>query len=135
MIYIEKNSNNYLYLTLSESTDKTNFLFRFDFDGYTNKDNPIFYYTDDLSSYKNRYNKFLLIDNDDTGAFASTASISPTYSGTFNMKAGQYVYAVYALDNYTDLANAISSVDTDDIVEIGRMVVNGIDENLDPRYR
>ena len=89
MIYIDKNATNNILLTLSESNDFTspNYLFEFSYEGTTTPQS-IYYSTDDISAYTYRYNEFILVDSDLTGAFSSTQSAIGLTS-SINLKNGQ----------------------------------------------
>lgn len=134
MIYINKNDINEIYLTLSESTTlvNPNYLFQFDYDSLSTR-NPIYYYTYDLSTSTNRYNKFILVDNSLTGTSSSTQS-SVGFTASFNLKAGQWTYTIYATDLPIDVYNLVGVTASSNIVEIGRMLVDGIDTSIDIRY-
>jgi hypothetical protein len=134
MIYIDKNTTNNIYLTLSESTSIANpyYLFELDYEGYTTPQ-PIYYYTPDISSYTNRYNEFILVDSDITGTFSSTQS-SISFTSSINLKNGQYKYTIFVSDNPIDVNNLSGVTSSNNIIEIGRMVVNGIDTTIDEIY-
>jgi hypothetical protein len=132
MIYIDKNSTNNIYLSLSESTDDINFLFGFNYDGYITP-SPIYFSAPDTSSYTNRYNQFVLVDSDITGTFTSTQSTTG-FTSSVNLKNGQYTYTVYASGSTIDVYNLAGVTSSNNIIEIGRMVVNGIDTTIDEIY-
>ena len=132
MIYIDKNTTNNIYLTLSESTDDTNFLFEFNYDGYTTP-SPIYFSTPDISTYTNRYNQFVLVDSDITGSFSNTQS-TIGFTSSVNLKNGQYTYTIYVSDTTIDVYNLSGVTSSNNIIEVGRMVVNGIDTTIDEIY-
>jgi len=134
MIYIDKNTTNEIYLTLTESTTASNphFLFRFDYESYMT-DNPIFYSTDGLSTSTTRYNKFVLVDSDITGTASSTQS-SIGFTASLNLKGGQWKYTIYVSENPIDVYSLSGVTASNNIIEIGRMYVDGIDTNIDVRY-
>lgn len=134
MIYIDKNTTNNILLTLSESNDFTspNYLFEFSYEGTTTPQS-IYYSTDDISAYTYRYNEFILVDSDLTGAFSSTQSAIGLTS-SINLKNGQYTYTVFVTEDPIDVFALTGVTSSNNIIEIGRMVVNGIDTTIDEIY-
>ena len=134
MIYINKNVVNNIYLTLTESTTASNpyYLFQFDYDSNQTR-NPIFYYTPDISISTKRYNKFVLVDSDITGTASSTQS-GIGFTASLNLKAGQYTYTIYVSETPVDVYNLVGVTSSTNIIEVGRMFVNGIDTSIDIRY-
>lgn len=134
MIYIIKNTVNNIILTLQESTSivNPNYLFEFIYEDDitlsqygTDIVSEIYFTTPDLSTSTLRYNKFEITE-DDLGSTTSGDDIP------LNLKNGQYKYVVYA----TSIIIDINNIDFNDFtqVEEGRMVVNGDQTNIDPRY-
>jgi hypothetical protein len=127
MIYLNKNTTNSIILTLSESTDivSPNFLFELT-NNYTTTPEPIYFTTPDISLFTERYNKFILTDDDITGSTIGGNNIS------LNLKNGEWKYTIYV----TTIVIDINTIDWNDYTEIetGRMIVNGLDTNIDPRY-
>lgn len=126
MIYIQKNTTNDIVLTLSESTNSTNFLFEFVYESYL-QPQPIFYWTEDISAHIIRYNQFLLTDSDINGATGSTG-------GNMNLLNGQYIYRVFGSTYSIDETNYLDVFNDNYIIEEGRMIVSGINTQIDERY-
>lgn len=122
MIYINKNTENRIALTLSESTEKPNFLFQF----VNEYDKTITYFTTpDISTATNRYNLFVITDSD-SGSIVGGNNIP------LNFTSGQYKYTIYATDIIINITNI--NLDDYDKIETGILFVNGINETIDPRY-
>lgn len=134
MIYIKKNDVNNIFLTLSESVNIQNpyYLFEFKYDSYLNE-NSIFYCTPDITLSEKRYNKFVLVDSDITGATSSTQSYIG-FTSSLNLMGGQWTYKVYYSPTMIDVNNLIGVTSSENIIEIGRMYVDGIDTSIDIRY-
>ena len=134
MIYINKNEVNNIYLTLTESTTASNpsYLFQLDYDSLSER-NPVYYTTPDISTSLNRYNKFVLVDSDTTGTASSTQS-TIGFTSSMNLKAGQWTYTIYVYDGAIDVYNLNGVTASSNIIEVGRMVVDGIDTSIDIRY-
>lgn len=132
MIYIEKNSLNDIYLTLENG--KSNFLFEFIYDGYSS--DPIYYTSNDISLYRNRYNHFILEDSDDISLnFWDDGYIDDNYvTSVLNLKNGQYTYIIYTTDESIDISNLGGLTSSSNIIETGRMVVSGIDTRINDIY-
>jgi len=128
MIYITKNTTNDICLTLKETNINASPYYIFEFiKQYTTLPLPedsIYFYSTDSSLYTNRYNRFTLIDNDTTGSTTGGINVP------LNLKSGQYKYNIYTSDTI--------SLDPNDflnLMESGRMIVDGIDTQVvDERY-
>lgn len=105
MIYIEKGQTNNVVLTLTEATTIAGavYLFKFVWEMDLSVD-PVYAILTDTSTYTQRYNLFSLEEGVDA---------------TF--KIGQYTYEVYESANGSSPVNETGL----DLVESGRMVVNG----------
>jgi len=125
MIYINKNTTNKLCLSLKESnlSNAPYYIFEFIKDSLPEDEN-IYFYTPNISNYTSRYDLFELIDNDITGSLIGGINIP------LNLKSGQYKYNIY-------LSNTISidPINFGDLIETGKMVVNGIDTQIDTIYQ
>lgn len=121
MIYIEKSSTNNIVLTLSESSNLSNpnFLFVF-LNEYNLEAQPITFSTPDISSYTNRYNQFVLIES-------ATGSVTGGYNIPLSLISGQYRYTVYEAPIATLDINETTGI----VIEEGRMVVSGIDDDIE----
>jgi len=114
MILVNKNSNNTLVMTLTEKSTLTNpyFLFNFVSDVTGNSVNFI---ATDLSSYTDRYNKFLITETSGTAIYTSgTIELSPT---------GTWTYKVYEQTSSTNL-NPLLATNTTPL-EVGQVKVKG----------
>lgn len=121
MIYIEKGKTNNIVLTLSETSKLTtpNFLFIF-LNEYNLEAQSITFSTPDISSYTNRYNQFIIVES-------ATGSSTGGYNVPLKLVSGQYKYTVYeGLTASLDINNT-----TGVIIEEGRMVVSGDDDNIE----
>ena len=123
MIFIERNTTNKIVLTLDESATISNPYYLFHIRNEFNlNDTVLYYYTPDLSSNKNRYNLFNIIES-------SAGSTTGGFDIPISLKSGQYVYTVYE----STAATISISATTGHIVEVGRMVVE-IDNNNNSIY-
>lgn len=120
MIYIKKNTNNNVVLTLSESSTLLNpyYLFEFVYEGNLN---PVILYftTSDTSLAVDRYNLFVINENSTGSTTGGTGSIQ--------LMGGQYRYNIYEAS-----ASTLSvSATTQRVVQNGRMFVdsNGTNTN------
>lgn len=121
MIYIEKSTTNNVILTLSESSKLTtpNFLFVF-LNEYNLEAQSITFSTPDISSYTNRYNQFVIVES-------ATGSTTGGYNVPLSLVSGQYKYTVYeGLTASLDISQT-----TGIIIEEGRMVVSGNDDDIE----
>jgi hypothetical protein len=121
VIYIEKGKTNNIVLTLSETSKLTtpNFLFIF-LNEYNLEAQSITFSTPDISSYTNRYNQFIIVES-------ATGSSTGGYNVPLKLVSGQYKYTVYeGLTASLDINNT-----TGVIIEEGRMVVSGDDDNIE----
>jgi hypothetical protein len=134
MIYIKKNNTNAIYLTLSEivSISNPNFLFKFEYDSYTEQ-NAIYYSSPDISLSKKRYNKFILVDDSVNGSTSSTQSYIG-FTSSINLKPGQWSYTIYVTNQNIDVYNLVGVTYSQNIIETGRMFVDGVDTSIDFRY-
>lgn len=122
MININKNSQNVVVLTLTEKTTLTNPNYLFSFENGNTREVTNFISTD-LSQYKSRYNEFLITE---TG----TTFVNLTAS-TINIKPGMYSYTIYQQTSPTNLnVSAATSV-----VEVGKVIVSGEDDDIPAVYR
>jgi hypothetical protein len=128
MIYIEKNMVNDVVLELSDvlASDQIYFLFSFTPE---NEVNPVtqYYIGIDVSVNPCRFNHFEITESDSGG-------FSPVDASAINLNAGQYVYKVYSSNNIINTSNYTSLL-TNEPVEIGRMVVVGVNAIIDPIYQ
>ena len=121
MIYIQKGTLNNVILTLNEKStlSNPNYLFIFQ-NEYDISSNGITFSTPDISSYTNRYNQFVITES-------ATASTTGGYNVPLSLISGQYSYSVYeSLEPTLNILNT-----TGRIIEEGRMVVSGIDDNIE----
>jgi hypothetical protein len=122
MININKNSQNVVVLTLTEKTTLTNPYYLFSFINGNTREVTNFISTD-LSTYKSRYNEFLITE---TG----TTFVNLT-GGTINLKTGMYSYTIH---QQTSPTNLIVSAATS-VVEVGKVIVVGDDNAVPEVYK
>ena len=107
MIYIDKNQENKICLTLSESVTISNPYYLFVFQNEYNKNaDPFLWVAEDISEHTNRYNLFLMDE---------------TTSESFTI--GQYTYIIYESETLPIDETGLNAV------EEGRMVVTGVVTN------
>ena len=120
MIYITKNTNNKIVLTLCETSRLTNPFYLFEFTNeYILESNPIYFTTPNLSSNQQRYDLFNLIES----VIGSTTGGNDV---ALSLTSGQYRYNVYEA---SALTLSISAT-TGQIIETGRMIVESIDNPI-----
>ena len=104
MIYIEKDTSNKIALSLKESStiDPAFYLFVFE-DEFNTDISPIEFYTPNISTRKDRYDLFEIVEGTD-----------------ITLVKGQYIYKVY------EAATPPATIGdtTGDVVEEGRMIVS-----------
>jgi hypothetical protein len=114
MIYIEKNKVNEVVLTLSEKSSLIDPYYLFTFQNEFNVGaNLIVYSQDDISSSTDRYNLFLIEENNSGSTSGGTGVV-------LSLVEGQYNYKVYESTTPTLDINDTTGI----IIENGRMVVN-----------
>jgi len=113
MIYIEKNENNTIALTLTESATITapTWLFKFVWE-MDETLAPVYWVGVDYSQYIDRYNLFFLEEGDDV---------------TFRI--GQYRYEIYESPDPI-VVDPNTNADGLGLVEEGRMVVEGVSNSI-----
>lgn len=118
MIYLKKNTENQVVLTLTESSSLTNpnYLFKF-VNEYDLTAVPIFFTTPDVSGYTNRYNKFIITES-------SSGSTDGGIDVPLALITGQYSYSIYEAETVTLDVEETTGV----VLEEGRMVVSGNDD-------
>lgn len=124
MINLYKNSNNVVVLTLTEKSTLLNPYYLFSFSSTTDYDNIINFVATDTSTYKSRFNKFNIIE--------SGTTYTNLTGGTINLNPnGMWDYTIYEQTSPTNLQ--ISG--TTGIVEVGKVIVNGVDTSIPSVYR
>ena len=124
MINLNKNSNNIVVLTLTEKSTLLTPYYLFSFTSTTKFDNIVNFIATDTSTYKSRYNQFNIIES-------GTTYVNLT-GGTINLNPnGMWDYTIYEQTSPTNLQ--ISG--TTNIVEVGKVIVNGVDNSIPPVYR
>lgn len=124
MIFLNKDSINTVIIELTLESSLLNPYYLFEF---TNEIKPseITYFTGtDLSNYKCRYNRFEITE---TGSTYTNLTAS-----TVNLLTGSYTYNVYEMTSPTNLA---VSGTTGIVINTGKVIVEGIDTELNPIYR
>jgi hypothetical protein len=124
MINIEKNSTNVVVLTLTEKSTLPTPYYLFEFTNNINRDNVVLFTGTDNSSYKSRYNRFNIIETGTTSVnlLQSTVNLFPP---------GMWDYTIYEQVSSTNLF--VSG--TTSIVEVGKVIVTGVDTNIPAVYR
>jgi hypothetical protein len=124
MINIDKNSSNIVVATLTEKSTLLTPNFLFSFSSTTDVDNVVNFMATDTSQYKSRYNIFVVIE---TG----TTFVNLT-GGTINLTPpGMWDYNIY---ESTGVTLSISAT-TGNILETGKVIVNGEDLTIPEVYR
>lgn len=122
MIYLHKDETNTVILELTSVSSLMSPFYLFEFINDMNDD--ITYFTaEDLSTYKCRYNRFNVIET-------IPVNVDPI-NGTINLLSGSYRYNIYEA--------TLPTIDPNDttgkIISTGKVIVNGIDDEIDPVYR
>ena len=126
MIYITKGTNNKVVLTLSESSNYTNPYYVFVFRNEYNIDSdPIISIFTDISSYKGRYNLFVIPEDD------LYSTVGGAIDDGLSLISGQYSYSIYESEGEPITPVDISLIDYLNLVETGRMVVSGCEDNIE----
>jgi hypothetical protein len=104
MIYIEKDTTNLVALSLTESSELSSPFYLFVFENeFDTAEEPIFFYSPDISQWKDRYNLFSITEGTD-----------------ITLIKGQYTYNVYeATSQPSDIGDT-----TGKVIEEGRMIVS-----------
>jgi len=124
MINLDKNSNNLVVLTLTEKSTLLNPNYLFSFTSTTNYNNVVNFIATDTSTYKSRYNRFNIIE--------SGTTFTNLTGGTINLNPnGMWDYTIYEQISPTNLQ--ISG--TTGVVEVGKVIVNGVDISIPDVYR
>lgn len=107
MIYLDKNQENKICLTISESVSISNPYYLFVFQNEFNKaSDAVYWVAEDISEHTNRYNLFLMDE---------------ATSESFTI--GQYTYTIYESETLPIDETGLNAV------EEGRMVVAGVVTN------
>lgn len=120
MIVINRGQTNtaILELTTNSSLLNPNYLFEFKND-LTN--NFTYFFAQDLSTFKCRYNRFEIVEND----------VAIPLSGQVTLLTGMYTYNVYETTGNTLSVSAT----TGRVVQTGKVIVNGTNSNVPSIYR
>ena len=120
MVNINKNDNTNIFLTLAEKTTLATPYYLFVFTSDVDR-NEVIFTANDLTEYKERYNKFLITETSGTTTLTSgVITLTPT---------GFWSYKVYEQESGTNLLVA----NTTGLVEQGRVKVIGT-ETINPKY-
>lgn len=111
MLIINKNSNNYLRLTLAEKSTLTAPYYLFVFTSDVTRQEKIFT-TLDISDYVYRYNEFLITESSTENLSSGVVEFNPT---------GFWGYKIYEMSDNTNLLVA----NTTGLVEEGRALIVG----------
>lgn len=124
MINLNKNSNNVVVLTLTEKSTLLNPNYLFSFSSTTDYDNVVNFIATDTSTYKSRYNQFNIIE--------SGTTFTNLTGGTINLNPnGMWDYTIYEQTSPTNLFLS----GTTGVVEVGKVIVNGVDTSIPSVYR
>ncbi len=121
MIYLDKNTSNPVILELTSVSSLLNPSYLFEFKSVLTPTSLTYFTSQDLSSYKCRYNRFDIIEN----------NTAIPLSGQVSLKTGSYIYNVY---ESTGVTLSVSAT-TGRIISTGKGIVVGIDTQLSPVYR
>ena len=120
MVNINKNDNTNIFLTLAEKTTLATPYYLFVFTSDVDR-NEVIFTANDLTEYKERYNKFLITETSGTTTLTSgVITLTPT---------GFWSYKVYEQESGTNLLVE----NTTSLVEQGRVKVIGT-ETINPKY-
>lgn len=116
MLKITKATNNEWVLTLNELATLTNPYYLFKVTSEFTNITKCFIAASDLSSYPDRYNKFIITESSSEVLTSGTVEFSPT---------GQWLYEVYEQTSPTNLNPALADNTTP--IERGKILVIGTD--------
>lgn len=123
MIYLHKDETNTVILELTSVSTLLSPFYLFEFINDMRPDNITYFTAEDLSTYKCRYNRFDIIETIPGG-------VDPI-NGTINLLSGSYRYNIYEA--------TLPTIDPNDttgkIISTGKVIVDGIDDEIDPVYR
>ena len=120
MVNINKNDNTSIFLTLAEKATLNTPYYLFVFTSDV-EDKEVIFTANDLTSYTERYNEFLITETSGTNTLTSgVITLNPT---------GFWSYKIYEQESGTNLLVA----NTTGLVEQGRVKVIG-DEIINPKY-
>jgi len=122
MICLEQNKENIIALTLSENStlESPNFLFEFKNDADLSL---LYFVSEDINPCSCRYNRFIITLS---GSTYQNLSASTVY-----LKNGSYTYNVYESSGFTlDYSST-----TTNVLETGRVVVQGTDNSVNEIYK
>jgi len=120
MIVIDRGQTNTVILELTTNSSLLNPNYLFEFNNDLNN-NQIFFTSPDLSTFKCRYNRFEIIEND----------IAIPLSGAVTLLTGMYTYNIYE----ASAATLSVSATTGRVVQTGKVIVNGTNSNVPSIYR
>ncbi len=113
MIFLNKDSENKVVLTLDENASISDAFYLFHFKNEYNIEEPgVFYYTPDISTHRGRYNLFNIVES-------SSGSTTGGFDVPLKLTSGQYAYTVYE----SSAATITLSATTGRVIEEGRLVV------------
>lgn len=120
MIVIDRGQTNTVILELTTNSSLLNPNYLFEFNNDLNN-NQIFFTSPDLSTFKCRYNRFQIIEND----------TAIPLSGQVTLLTGMYTYNIFE----ASAATLSVSATTGRIVQTGKVIVNGTNSNVPSIYR
>lgn len=121
MIYLNKNTNNTVILELTNVSSLLSPNYLFEFVNDLNPGSVTYFTAPDLSTFKCRYNRFNIIEN----------NTSIPLSGQVSLISGSYVYNVYESSAITLSVSAT----TGKVISTGKAIVDGLDTNISTIYR
>ena len=116
MIYLNKNTTNTVILELTNVSSLLSPNYLFEFINNINPNNITYFTAQDLSSFKCRYNRFEIIEN----------NTSIPLSGQVSLISGSYNYNIYESSAITLSVSAT----TGKVISTGKVIVDGLDTNI-----
>lgn len=127
MIIINKNTTNNITLELHLIAQIATPYYLFEFvSEYTTQETKTYFTTPNISTYLNRYDEFILVDDD-------TVAQGNVDDAPINLNAGQYRYNIYVSSTPIDITD-FGSVIANEPISTGRMLVKGINDEIDEVY-
>lgn len=121
MIYLNKNTTNTVILELTSVSSLLNPNYLFEFISDINPSSITYFTSADLSTFKCRYNRFEVIEN----------NTSIPLSGQVSLISGSYNYNIYESSAITISVSAT----TGRVLSTGKVIVDGVDTNISNIYR
>jgi hypothetical protein len=120
MIVLDRGQTNTVILELTSNSSLLNPNYLFEFKNDLNN-NFTYFFSEDLSNFKCRYNRFQIIEND----------TAIPLSGQVTLLTGMYTYNIYEASAVTLSVSAT----TGRVIQTGKVIVNGTNSNIPSIYR